>query len=112
MRYGILFVLAFSGMYGLFGSGEMTAHGYVLDVTNKDTLCSRIPFIITDGNFICGRRMVLGANNLAVATQLISTLLIAQQNATESIESPRFHIIGNETIGVEGNYDIISLWNI
>lgn len=104
--FSIFLVPAFRGMYGLFGSGEMTAHGYVLDVTNKDAPCSRIPFIITDGNFICGRRMVLGANNLAVASQLVATLLIAQKDATESIESPRFHILGNETIGVEGNYNI------
>lgn len=100
--YYQLFV--FSGMYGLFGSGEMTTHGYVLDVSNKDKPCGRIPLIVTDGNFICGRRIVLGANNLALATQLVATLLIAEKNVTESIESPRFHIISNETIGIEGNY--------
>ncbi|XP_018572729.1 glutathione hydrolase 7-like [Anoplophora glabripennis] len=95
------YVSLVTGMYGLFGSGEMTTHGYVLDVPNKDKPCSRIPLIITDGNFICGRRMVLGANNFATATQLVATLLIAEKNVTEGIESPRFHILGNETIGVE-----------
>ncbi|KAJ8945822.1 hypothetical protein NQ314_009044 [Rhamnusium bicolor] len=98
------YVSLVTGMYDLFGSGEMTTHGYILDVKNKEKPCSRVPFVITDGNLICGRRMVFGANDLSVATQLVTSLLIANENATESIESPRFHVFRNGTIGIEGSH--------
>lgn len=90
-------------MYGLFGSGEMTSGGYVLDVKPKLVPCSRLPLIITDGNVICGRRMVFGANDIDIASQLIASLIIANENATQSIESPRFHMLEG-TIGIEGTY--------
>ncbi|KAJ8917180.1 hypothetical protein NQ315_012672 [Exocentrus adspersus] len=94
--------------------GELNDNGYVLDVANKDKPCSRMPFIVIDGSFICGRRIVLGAGNLAVATELVTTLLVAKENATEGIEAPRFYVLGNGTLGVEGshlpsfNEDVIS----
>ncbi|KAG5896486.1 hypothetical protein JTB14_005865 [Gonioctena quinquepunctata] len=96
------YVSLVTGMYGFFGSGEMTSHGYVLDVKNKTESCSRVAMIITDANLICGRRMVLGANDLPSAIQMISSLLTANENITESIEAPRFHVLNGEAIAIEG----------
>ncbi|KAJ8947033.1 hypothetical protein NQ318_019925 [Aromia moschata] len=93
-----------SGMYDFFGSGEMTIHGYVLDIKKKDKPCSRMPIIITDANIICGRRMVFGASDVSTASQLITSLLIAKKNASDSIEAPRFHIFGNGSLGIERSH--------
>ncbi|XP_023018202.2 glutathione hydrolase 7 isoform X2 [Leptinotarsa decemlineata] len=95
------YVSLVTGMYGLFGSGEMTAHGYVLDVKNKTKPSSRVAMIVTDGILICGRRMVFGANDLTSSTEMITSLLTANENITESIEAPRFYILTNGTMGTE-----------
>lgn len=92
-----------SGLYTFFGSHEKTQDGYILDV-NSNTLFSRFPILITDANFICGRRLAFGANNLDLAAQIIMGLLLAKENATESVESPRFHISESGNIGIEGNF--------
>ncbi|CAH1119072.1 unnamed protein product [Phaedon cochleariae] len=98
------YVSMVTGMYNYFGSGDITSHGYVLDVKSKDKPCSRIALIMKDGNSICGRRIVFGASNFAVALQIISSLLIVKDNATESIEAARFHILPDGTLGIEGTH--------
>ncbi|ERL87237.1 hypothetical protein D910_04635 [Dendroctonus ponderosae] len=89
-------------MYDLFGSRELTIHGYVLDVKNKPKSCSRIPLILTDNKFICGKRLVFGANGVAQASQLVVNLIIGAKNATDGVEFPRFYLLDNATIAVEG----------
>lgn len=90
-------------MYQPFGTGELIADGYVLDVTSRNaTHSTRLPLIVTDADLICGRRFVFGANDIAVASQLISALAVAKENTTEIVESPRFHILSNGSIGIEG----------
>lgn len=95
------YVSLVTGMYDLFGSRELTTHGYVLDVKNKDRPCSRIPIILTDSSFICGKRMAFGANGIAQASQVIANLVIGDKNATDGIEAPRFYVLENSTIAVE-----------
>ncbi|KAH1012205.1 hypothetical protein HUJ05_011400 [Dendroctonus ponderosae] len=90
-----------TGMYDLFGSRELTIHGYVLDVKNKPKSCSRIPLILTDNKFICGKRLVFGANGVAQASQLVVNLIIGAKNATDGVEFPRFYLLDNATIAVE-----------
>lgn len=90
-----------SGFYKYFGSGEMNADGYILD-DKTDIPFSRFPIIITDAHFICGRRFVFGANHMIIALQLIMDLLVAQENSTRSIELPRFYILQNGTLALEG----------
>lgn len=89
-------------MYQFFGSGKKTLLGYVEDIKNKGTLSTRIPILITDSQYICGKRMVFGVNNIATAIQIINSLIIGNENGTESIEAPRFHIGSNGTVGIEG----------
>lgn len=88
-------------MYKPFGSKRISDEGYFLDINSETEIESRTSVLITDSSFVCGRRMVLGANNVITATQVIATLLIAKQSATTSIESPRFNIF-NKFIGIEG----------
>lgn len=88
----------------MFGSGEIHSDGYISDVYTVDEVFSRFPIIITDANIICGRRIVFGSNNIALATQIIMELLVAKENATVSVESPRFHVLSNGNIGYEGMY--------
>ncbi|XP_076260685.1 glutathione hydrolase 7-like isoform X2 [Rhynchophorus ferrugineus] len=97
------YVSLVTGMYSLFGSGEMTSHGYVLDVKKRDKPCTRIPIIMTDSNFICGKRMAFGANGIAQASQLIANLVIGERNATDGIEAPRFYVLPNNTIAIEAH---------
>lgn len=96
-------------MYRPFGSKRISDEGYFLDVNSESDIQSRTPVLITDDSFVCGRRMVLGANDVVTATQVVATLLIAKQNATASIESPRFNIF-NKFIGTEGRFQRIILW--
>ncbi|KAJ8985692.1 hypothetical protein NQ317_014341 [Molorchus minor] len=77
---------------------------YVSLVTKKDKPCSRMPIIITDNNVICGRRMVFGASDLATATQLVTSLLVARKNTTDGVEAPRFYIIDNGTLAIEDSH--------
>lgn len=95
------YVSLVTGMYNYFGSGEMTLHGYVLDVKNKTKPCSRIPIILTDSFYICGKRMAFGANGIAQASQIISNLVIGGQNTTDGIEAPRFYVLPNGTVAIE-----------
>lgn len=97
-------------MSGLFGSGELNS-GYVLDNKPTDRHSTRLPLIITDGNVICGRRIVFGANDIDIASQLIASLIITNENATQSIESPRFHML-NGTIGIEGTPNAVHPSNL
>lgn len=94
-------------MYAPFGSRRMTSGGYLLDVKVSDIPASRLPLIIVDGDYVCGRRIVLGASDISVASQLITSLLLAPGNATLSIERPRFNILQDELIGVEGKTKVI-----
>ncbi|XP_050309798.1 glutathione hydrolase 7-like [Anthonomus grandis grandis] len=89
------------GLYELFGSGELTSHGYVLDVKNKEKSCSRIPIILTDNKFICGKRMAFGANGIAQGSQIVSNLVIGDKNVTDGIEAPRFYVLDGNTVAVE-----------
>jgi gamma-glutamyltranspeptidase len=84
----------------LFGSGEITTGGYTLDVGGAP--CARLPIIITDANAICGRRLVLGANDAALASQLVMALLVAGENVSTAVEAPRFHILADGSMGIEG----------
>ncbi|CAG9772957.1 unnamed protein product [Ceutorhynchus assimilis] len=95
------YVSLVTGMYGMFGSGELTIHGYVLDTKLPNKPCSRIPIILTESKFICGKRMALGANGIAQASQLVSNTVIGNQNATDGIEAPRFYVLDNFTVAVE-----------
>lgn len=88
-------------MYAPFGAREKTPTGYVVDVKNQSLSCSRLPIIITDANFVCGRRIVFGASDVAEAIQIIASLLIAQQNVISSIEAPRFNMLLNGSVGIE-----------
>jgi hypothetical protein len=88
------------GLHGLFGSGEITTGGYTLDVGGAP--CARLPIIITDANAICGRRLVLGANDAALASQLVMALLVAGENVSTAVEAPRFHILADGSMGIEG----------
>lgn len=98
-------------MYAPFGSRQMTPSGFLLDLPlNKP--CTRIPFIITNKDYICGRRLVLGANDIELATQVITTLLIGGENATVGIEAPRFGFVNFDSIGLEGNTFIICILKI
>lgn len=47
--------------------------------------------------------MAFGANGVAQASQLIANLVIGERNATDGIEAPRFYVLPNNTIAVEGN---------
>jgi gamma-glutamyltranspeptidase len=89
-----------TGLHGLFGSGEITTGGYTLDVGGAP--CARLPIIITDANAICGRRLVLGANDAALASQLVMALLVAGENVSTAVEAPRFHILADGSMGIEG----------
>lgn len=100
------YVSIVTGMYQPFGSHQMSAGGYLLDIKGsgdevKGTICSRLPLIVTDGGAVCGRRLVLGASNAALGAQLLSTLLVGATNVSTAIEWPRFDVYGNGTIGLE-----------
>lgn len=84
-----------------FGSKEMTEFGFMLDGL-KYAPCTRLPLIVVDSRFICGRRMVLGAADPAEAAQVLFSLIITLQNVTIAIEAPRFKQFLNGTIGLEG----------
>lgn len=88
-------------MYAPFGSHEMSPAGYLVDVKDRYLKCSRLPIIIIDGQYVCGRRMVFGASDVAEATQLIASLIIEGNNASTAIEAPRFQVTLNGTVGIE-----------
>lgn len=52
---------------------------------------------------ILGKRMAFGANGIAQASQLVSNLIIGDKNATDGVEAPRFYLLDNSTIAVEGD---------
>lgn len=79
----------------------MTSSGYIMNAKLENRKCSRLPVLITDSHHICGRRIIFGANNIAFAAQVISSLLLGNMNVTESIEGPRFHLSPIGTIGLE-----------
>lgn len=95
-------------MYTEFGSHVMSPRGYIVDINNSSLGCTRTPLIVTNENLICGRRMVLGSIDPAEAVQVLSYLIIAAQNTTMAIESPRFRMLLNGTIGIESKYYKIS----
>ncbi|XP_049820917.1 glutathione hydrolase 7 isoform X2 [Aethina tumida] len=95
------YVSLITGMTALFGSKELTSGGYFFDGNLGHKHASRIPIILTDANVICGRRIVFGANDISTATQLITSLVVSKQNATESVEAPRFHILSQGGLGLE-----------
>lgn len=88
-----------------FGSKELTEFGYMLDGF-KYTPCTRLPLIVVDSKFICGRRMVLGAVDPAEAAQILYSLIVVSQNVTIGIEAPRFRMFLNGSIGIEGTYGL------
>lgn len=100
--YVILFFVN-RGMYTLFGTQELTPRGYILDVNATINTNTRLPIIITDKKYICGRRIVLGTGDLSIATQVITSLLIGGEDASTSVEGPRFRILDSNIIGIEGN---------
>lgn len=88
-------------MYSPFGSRRLTTDGYLLDL-NEFLPTTRIPVIITEKDFICGRRIVLGASDVATASQIIASLLIGAESAAASVENARFNILSDGLIGIEG----------
>lgn len=61
------------------------------------------PIIAIERRRVCGRRLVLGSADTAVAVQLLSRLLVLDMNVTWSVEAPRFQIAdGNKSIFLEG----------
>lgn len=84
-----------------FGSKEMTDYGYITD-TAKNLPCTRLPLIVVDSKFICGKRMVLGASDPAQAAQVLASLIIGSPNVTLGIEAPRFDMFLNGSAGIEG----------
>lgn len=63
---------------------------------------------------VCGRRFVFGANNIFEALQILLKLVIANENATDSVESQRFIILNNGTVAIEGTtndfYTLFGRW--
>uniref|UniRef100_A0A6P7FM53 Glutathione hydrolase 5 proenzyme-like n=1 Tax=Diabrotica virgifera virgifera TaxID=50390 RepID=A0A6P7FM53_DIAVI len=97
------YVSLVTGMYQFFGSGKRSPDGYLQDKKDQDTMNSRMPVLILDGWYICGRRYVFSANNLGSALQIISNLLLHKENVTDAIEAPRLYI-GNWTVGFEASH--------
>lgn len=63
------------------------------------------PIIATEKRRICGRRLVLGSADVALAAQLLLQLLVLDMNVTWSVQAPRFHIAdGNNSIFIEGDH--------
>lgn len=91
----------FRGFRKTLGTGKLNSDGYILD-TKTYTEFSRFPIIITDAHMVCGRRFVFGANNIFEGLQIILKLIIARENATDSVESPRIFISNNGTTDIEG----------
>lgn len=59
--------------------------------------------IIYSRSHILGKRMAFGANGIAQASQLVSNLIIGDKNPTDGVEAPRFYLLDNSTIAVEGD---------
>lgn len=90
-------------MFTPFGSQQMLDFGYILDIKSSMPY-SILPLIITDANFICAKRIVLGVNDISVASQIVTSWSYGVENSTAAIEYPRFIIDNNNTIGLEGIY--------
>ncbi|KAI4458006.1 nucleophile aminohydrolase [Holotrichia oblita] len=91
------------GMHASFGSQQMTNDGYITD--NKASAPYTIlPVIATDARFICAKRIVLGLNDVCVATQIISNWAYSTEDATTIIEYPRFTYLNNSLIGLEDDH--------
>lgn len=111
-----LYVSVVSGLNTWFGSQILTSDQFILNdaLRNFDTgknsggprkrpFTLGAPIIVTQSGEVCGRRLVLGAGNTAVAVQLLVQLLVFNQNGTSSIEAPRFHLTPlSNKIGIEG----------
>lgn len=91
------------GLSAAFGSKEMTEFGFMLDGL-KYAPCTRLPLIVVDSKFICGKRLVFGAADPAEAAQVLFALLIDSQNVTVGIEAPRFKQFLNGSVGIEGQF--------
>ncbi|XP_065169561.1 glutathione hydrolase 7-like [Atheta coriaria] len=100
------YVSLVTGMFQLFGSRELNPAGYITDVkTSVNIACSRVPIIVTDAEVVCGRRLILGANNIATASQVLSGLLIAGNNVTTGVEIPRFNLFNDGSVGFEDDHN-------
>lgn len=98
-------VSIFRGLNGMLGSSHMSLAGYITDnapVVTGDLETSFMPVIVTDSKFICGKRIIFGTGDASLAVQILAELLIADKNITDSIEAPRFRILGEKEIGIEG----------
>jgi len=93
------------GMYDYFGSRILSRYGYLLDVKNTtQQYCLRLPIIITDAEYVCGRRLSLGVSNLVIASQVIPSLLVASENVIAAVENPRFQLNLNNVIEIEDEH--------
>ncbi|KRT83161.1 hypothetical protein AMK59_4588, partial [Oryctes borbonicus] len=95
-----LYVSLVIGMYSAFGSLQMSNNGYLLDIKSSMPY-SILPVIITDARYICGKRIILGVNDVCVATQIILNWMYGVADTTTVIEYPRFVYVDNNTIGLE-----------
>lgn len=110
-----IYVSVVSGLNTWFGSQLLTNEGFILNnalanfgvgknspFPGKRPLSFNTPVIATEKRRICGRRLVLGSADAALAAQLLSRLLVLDMNVTWSVEAPRFHIAdGNNSIFIE-----------
>jgi gamma-glutamyltranspeptidase len=99
-----------------FGSQLLTNGGFLLNNAlanfgqgnnspspRKRPVSFATPIIAIEKRRVCGRRLLIGSADATVAAQVLSRLLVLDQNITLSIEGPRFQIAdGNNSIFVEG----------
>lgn len=79
-------------------SSSCNFNGQQLDLRYLSRTFCRFFFTLSS----LGRRIALGSNGIAQTTQLITNLIVGNKNATEGIEAPRFYLLDNSTIAVEG----------
>lgn len=95
-------------MHSPFGTQQMTIDGYITD-NKTNTSYTILPVIATDARFICANRIVLGLNDVCIATQVISNWAYSIDDATTIIEYPRFTYLNNNVIGLEGVYRVFPI---
>lgn len=110
-----IYVSVVSGLNMWFGSQLLTNGGILLNnalanfglgknspLPGKRPISLATPVIATEKRRVCGRRLLIGSADVAVASQVLARLLVLDKNITLSIEAPRFQIAdGNNSVFVE-----------
>lgn len=96
-----VYVSLVTGLSGTLGSRRLDARGFLVD----DAAPSRplAPLMLAE-QYTCGRRFVLGSNDVVLAAQVILNLIATDGNLTSSVESPRFSVLGVSDIGIESSH--------